>query len=144
MKKLLMLFAFLLCSLTTRAQYAVETLNTGLTYVVEGSTSNCINATYLDVSDQANVAMMMSFKLTNAGSGNLTLTFRPIVSKTYTPTHSGNTFTWVIASNGSTTVNATTNFSATGYGWIELVSIQNAANGGLTNIVTQYAVKKGK
>ena len=51
-------------------------------------------------------------------------------------------FTWVVAANGTSTVNVETNIATGGYGWLQLASIANAGGDTLTNITLKYSVKK--
>ena len=143
MKTILAILCFLVLSVETLAQYGVETLTNpgGITQVATGQTTNVYSACNIDIRKTEYAAMLLSFKLVGAGTGNVTLTFNKTIETASTPT-AGDTFTWVVAANGSTTVNVVTNWQTYGYGFYQLSSIAKAGVDTLANIVLKYSIKK--
>ena len=143
MKTILLIVCFPFLVLTCLAQYGVETLTNpgGITQVATGQTTNVYSTCSIDTRKTANTAMLLSFKLAGAGTGNVTLTFAKTIETATTPAV-GDVFTWVVAANGTSTVNVETNIATGGYGWLQLASIANAGGDTLTNIVLKYSNKK--
>jgi hypothetical protein len=132
----------MLCPLAL-AQYSTATLTHGLTNIAGAITTNLIVSAVIDTTDQPNTALQASFKLHDGvETGDVTFTFRPLVTST-TPTVTLSDLTWVVAATATTTAVATTNWPSLGYGYLKLVSIQNANTAVVTNLVVTYSIKKG-
>lgn len=145
MKRLLLstLLLLMLCPLAL-AQYSTATLTHGLTNIAGAMTTNLIFSAVIDTTDQPNTALQASFKLHDGvETGNVTFTFRPMLTSSTTPTRADQDVTWVIPATATTTTVAVTNWPSLGYGYLKLVSVQNANSAVVTNLVVTYSIKKG-
>jgi hypothetical protein len=76
----------MLCPLAV-AQYSTATLTHGLTNIVGSITTNLLVSAIIDTTDQPNTALQASFKLHDGvETGNVTFTFRPLLTSSTTPT----------------------------------------------------------
>ena len=146
MKKLFLVLLCLTATLAAGAQqltYAAQSI--GLPSVIAGNATTNVALT-LDVRRQSTVALELTMLGGTAATTNaITLTFYQSVSgSTFA---SGNTYstsaqTWVVYPNGTTATTLSTNLPVNGCGYLQLYSIaSHASNGGISNVVMQYAVK---
>jgi len=143
MKRLLLSTLLLMLCPLALAQYSTATLTHGLTNIAGAFTTNLIVNAVIDTSDSPNTALQASFKLHDGvETGDVTFTFRPMLTST-TPTKTDQDVTWVVAATATTTAVAVTNWPSLGYGYLKLVSIQNANTAVVTNLVLTYSIKKG-
>lgn len=144
MKRLLLSTLLLLLCPLAQAQYSTATLTHGLTNIAGAITTNLLVSAVIDTSDSKNTALQASFKLHDGvETGDVTFTFRPLLTSSTTPTKTDQDVTWVVAATATTTAVAVTNWPSLGYGYLKLVSVQNANTAVVTNLVVTYSIKKG-
>lgn len=146
MKKLLLVLIGMTATLAAGAQqltYAAQTI--GIPSVIAGNATTNV-AVGIDVRRQSTVGLALTMIGMSAATTNaITLTFYQGIDGTTFA--SGNTYstsaqTWVVYPNGTTTTTLSTNLNVNGCGYLQLYSIaSHASNGGISNVVMQYAVK---
>lgn len=143
MKRIILTIAALgalLACLTAGAQsYYPVTMYSGAVFA-ESATTN-LNAT-IDCRKTENVALMLSFKLMGTATDDVTVIIDKGVDGTTWPTATTERSTLVVAATSGTTATIVTNLAAKGYGYMRLVSVQNAAAEKMTNVVIKYSLKQ--
>jgi hypothetical protein len=144
MKKLQILFVALVAfTVTVRAQnsvpsYSAQALSVPAT-LAAGVTTNLPSPPVIGALKQQNVAVSFTISAT-AATTNL-YTFNRSVDGVYYDTNSANNVIVAAYAAGGTPVTTTTNFSAGGYGFYRLATIQVVGAGTVTNNSVKYGVK---
>lgn len=145
LKRILMLAAVLglFAIPAAQAQYVIipTTVNGGTNYVEQGTTATHYSGELLSVANAREVAIMTSFKLTGAGTDNITLKFDSSIDNV---NWESDEHTIVVPATGTTTKVAITNITIGAVGFLRLASVQNAAaSQDVTNLVVKAAIKPG-
>lgn len=141
MKKLSILFAGLI-AFTVSVQAQISTYQSvSLPATLGNGTTNLASPVTIGAIKQQNVAF--SVTLTGTAGGTNTYTFNRSVDGNYYDTNAANVITFVAGTSAGQQVTTTTNISASGFGYLKLVTIATVSSGTITNNSASYSVKIG-